>query len=569
MNDSSSEERGGYSLKSINTPELSGALLKGFIRLLESPLGGRLASIVLSQAGVTAFRQLPVDTPPTFIPRAPGGDFHAESSALGLEEVPETKPVTPGFQFSTIHDYAAAYRNGKAVPEEVARSVLGDIEQSDAGARPLRAFIASYEDEVMAMAEASTKRLREGRPRSILEGVPVAVKDEIDMVPYPTTAGTAFLNSAIASEDAAVVERLREAGALLLGKTNMHELGVGVTGHNSHYGTPRNPYDSGHHTGGSSSGSAAAVAAGLCPVALGADAGGSIRIPASFCGVTGLKPTFGRISTAGTADLTWSVRHMGPLAGSATDAAIVYNILAGPDPNDPQSLYQPVNAGDPWHPAELDDWTIGIYEPWFRHADAEVVRTCERMVTEYEEAGADIRSVTIPDLEECRAAHLIILGSELFAAWEGQYAEHRTEFGLDVRSSLALMKEYTAVDYIRAQTYRTRLIRSFDRAFQEVDVVLTPGTGMVAPEIPEAHLPEGTSDFGALAEIMRFAFPSNLTGYPAISYPVGYTDDNLPVGLQAMAGPWEEEKLLRLARFTERLVERRAPEVVFDPLGGV
>jgi Asp-tRNA(Asn)/Glu-tRNA(Gln) amidotransferase A subunit family amidase len=543
-------------------------MLRWFVRLIEGSLGSLIASTIFRAVGIDGFRRRTFDRPPTFTPGYPTGTFASKKARFqrSADVFRPSAPEASDFPFVTVQEYAAAYRKGTTTPEDVAVGVLEAIERSDEATPSLDAFIAVHPDDVARMARASTRRIQEGHPRSILEGVPVAVKDEIDMVPYPTSAGTSFSGSTPVDEDATVVSRLREAGALLLGKTNMHELGVGVTGHNIHYGSARNPYNTAYYTGGSSSGSAAAVAAGFCPLALGADAGGSIRIPASFCGVVGLKPTFGRVSTFGTSALTWSVTHVGPIAASPTDAAIACDIIGGSDPKDPYTLHQPPDWNFDPEPVDLGDLTIGIYRPWFRDADAEIVSTCEHMIEQYEQAGADLQSVRIPALDDGRAAHLITLGSELIAAWNEAYHDHKAEFGLDTRASLALVSEYTAMDYVRAQQYRTVLIEVFETIFEDVDVMLTPGTGKVAPKVPKAHLPEGTTDLGSMAEIMKFVYPANLAGIPAITYPVGYTSGNLPIGMQAMAGPWEESKLLRLALATERLVDRVEPETYYEPL---
>ena len=208
-------------------------------------------------------------------------------------EWPQASHPAPGFHFSSAWDYAAAYRSGAISPEEVAQKLLAAILSSNAANPPLRAMINVKPEEVLRMARESGERYENESPLGPLDGVPVAVKDEIDMLPYPTTVGTSFLGKSPAAEDATVVRRMRLAGALLIGKANMHEIGIGVTGMNPHHGTARNPYNPAHYTGGSSSGPAAAVASGLCPIAIGADGGGSIRIPSSFCGVVGLKSTFG------------------------------------------------------------------------------------------------------------------------------------------------------------------------------------------------------------------------------------------------------------------------------------
>jgi Asp-tRNA(Asn)/Glu-tRNA(Gln) amidotransferase A subunit family amidase len=212
-----------------------------------------------------------------------------------------------------------------------------------------------------------------------------------------------------------MVARLRAAGALIIGKANMHEIGIGVTGQNAHHGTPRNPYAPDHYTGGSSSGPAAAVAAGLCPAATGADGGGSIRIPSAFCGVVGLQPTFGRISSFGAAELTWSNDMYGPLAASVADAAILYTGMAGPDPRDPTTLNQPAMTLDGFDKTDLKGLTLGVYWPWFEHAAPQVVAACKQMLAELQSRGAQVREVTIPELDAARIGHLVTITSEMLA----------------------------------------------------------------------------------------------------------------------------------------------------------
>src|SRR5690606_12781061 len=259
--------------------------------------------------------------------------------------------------------------------------------------RPLRAFRATMRDDIMSQAAASATRLRAGTPRSLLEGVPVAVKDEVDQVPYGTTVGTSFMGKTPATEDATIVARLRAAGALLIGKANMHEIGINPDGFNGHYGIIRNPYSLDCHAGGSSNGSAAAVAAGFCPVAIGADGGGSIRIPAALTGLVGLKATFGRISEHGAAPLTWTMGHLGPIAATVSDAALVYACIAGPDPRDPNSLHQPAVSLEGWNSTDLRGLRLGIFRPWFEHAEAAIVEDCERVVEQLVGMGATLHDI--------------------------------------------------------------------------------------------------------------------------------------------------------------------------------
>jgi Asp-tRNA(Asn)/Glu-tRNA(Gln) amidotransferase A subunit family amidase len=553
-----------YDLRSVKLPYLAGRMLRLFVSLVEGPLRGLLIPSLFKSAGITWLRKQKYDEPPTLQPFSYSGVPAVAAGAVPLDEWPRPASLPGlGFRYSTVQDYARAYQEGRITPEDVAHRVLEAVVTSNAAEPPLRAIIAMDREDVLKQARASTRRIKEGRPLSVFDGVPVAVKDEVDMLPYPTTVGTAFLGDSPCKEDSTVVARMRSAGALLIGKANMHEIGIGVTGLNPHHGTPRNPYAPGHFTGGSSSGPGAAVAAGLCPVAIGADGGGSIRIPASFCGVVGIKSTFGRVSEFGAAPLCWSVAHLGPLAATATDAALAYAVLAGPDPKDLISMRQPAPSLAGWDRLDLNGLKVGVYWPWFRHATPDMVSACEAMLTKFESMGAELREVVIPDLEAGRIAHTITIVGEMLTSLERYYAEHHRQYGSDVRLNLALARNFTALDFVQSQQVRTRLIANFARAMEQVDVILTPATALPAPLIPAAALPDGESDLSTLVEIMRFATPANLTGLPAISFPVGYNADNLPLGMQAIGHPWQEVTLLRLALAAERVVDRKAPELYY------
>jgi len=553
-----------YDLKSVKLPYLSGFALKLMVWLAEGPLRSLLIPSLFQSAGIARMRKKSFTAPPTVHPLHFTAAKAAKAGCVPREEWPDAPAsLARGFRFTTVFDYAQAYRKGDATPSQIAQKALAAIEESDAAEPPLRAFIAVNREDVLRQAEAATQRIRNGQALSALDGVPVAVKDEVDMVPYPTSVGTAFLGTHPAKQDSTVVARMRAAGALLLGKTNMHEIGIGVTGLNLHHGTPRNPYNPHHYTGGSSSGSAAAVASGLCPVAISADGGGSIRIPSSFCGLVGLKPTFGRVSEFGAAPLCWSLAHLGAIAATATDAALAYGALAGPDPQDPMSLHQPAPTLSGWNELNLSKMNLGIYPPWFQHADKEMVAGCEDMVRELERMGAKVREIVLPNLEAGRVAHTITIAGEMAQALEGAYNSYHREFGPDVRINLALARQFTARDYIQAQQARTDMINSFDRAFMDVDVILTPATGVPAPAIAKSALSSGESDLTTLIEIMRFATPANLTGLPAISFPAGYTAGGLPIGMQAIGRAWQEPTLLGLALAAEQVAERKAPQLYF------
>jgi Asp-tRNA(Asn)/Glu-tRNA(Gln) amidotransferase A subunit family amidase len=551
-----------YDLQSLRLPKLSGFSLSLFRSIVESPtLRPLFMGSLLKNGGVTRLRELVLEEPPTLLP------------LVALEPEPEpvkqrpvdARPRPANFPFKTIADFSEAYTSGKTTPLEVAEKVIFSIVSSDQSKPPLRAFIALYREDVMAQAQASTDRYKAGKPLSFLDGVPVAVKDELSLVPYPTTFGTSYIGQEPAKEDSTVVARLRAAGAMLLGKTNMHEVGTNPDGFNMFYGLARNPYNKAHDTGGSSSGSAAAVAAGFCPLALGADGGGSIRIPAALCGLVGLKPTFGRLSAYGVMPLAWSVDHLGPIGASVGDVALAYQVMAGVDPLDGNTQYQPPVRVDGWNNPDLTGITMGIYPAWFEHASPQVVASCKAMLRTLSEAGATLKEIVIPELDAIRVAHAVTILSEL-AATTQLYASHKKEQGDAVRLSLELGRAMTAFDYLQSQRMRTKAIEIFQKVFDEVDVVMTPATAITAPRIPANGTATGWSDLSTDTELMRYVFPGNFTGQPAITFPVGYDDAGLPVGMLAMGRHWEEHLLLRVAYAAEQSTERRLPATYYPIL---
>ncbi len=559
-----------YDLKDVAVPRLAGAGLRIFASLMEGSLRGLLIPKLFKDAGITAFRTLAVDDAPTLQPF--GEPTAADRARLPtpageLAKLAQADAAT-GFRFRTVGDFAAAYKAGTTNPEEVARRVIQAIKESNSGAKPLRAVVVSDPDDILRQAQASAERHRRGQPLGFFDGVPVAVKDELDQVPYPTTAGTSFLGKSPVKADATPVARLRAQGALLIGKANMHEIGIGVTGLNPHHGVCRNPYNPDHHTGGSSSGSGSAVAAGLCPVAIGADGGGSVRIPAALCGVAGLKATFGRVSEIGAYPLCWSVAHVGPLGATVRDVALAYAVISGADEADPWSRRQPPVHVNDLENGSLSGLRLGVSPAWFDHGQPDLVAACRAMLERLKERGARVVEIEIPELDAMRVAHVISISSEMFSSMEPYYrGGHKKDFGLDVRVNLALAAAFTNVDYLRAQRFRTRMFRHFAKAYEQCDVILTPTTGVTAPRIRPEVLPAGESDLTTLTKIMRFVLAGNFLGYPALSVPAGYDAAGLPVGLQLMAPHWQEHLLLRLGLVVEGALERRRPAVHFDLLG--
>jgi Asp-tRNA(Asn)/Glu-tRNA(Gln) amidotransferase A subunit family amidase len=555
-----------YDLKHVKVPRLAGAPLRALVALLENPVTRRaLTPKLFADMGLTAFRDLnPLDAPTLYpLHPAPAPWQPAEPSDLDALRADDARPA--GFRLRSVGDFYAAYRDGASDPVAVAERVIAAVADLDRGPRPLRALIAQDPNDLRAQAHASAERWRAGALLGPLDGVPVAVKDELDQAGYPTTVGTRSLGGAPATHDATAVARLRAAGALLIGKCNMHEIGIGTTGINPHHGSARNPYDLSRCTGGSSSGSAAAVAAGLCPIALGADGGGSVRLPAALCGVFGLKPTFGRVSEAGAAPLCWSVAHIGPLAATASDAALAQALISGPDPLDPHATHQPPLRWDAYFSDDLSGLRVGVYTPWLEDTSPEILQAMREQLALLRGLGAQIIEAPIPNLEAARVAHLVTIASEMATSMEAHYRHHRAHFGLDVRVNLALARTFTSRDYLRAQRIRTAALAALADAFCAVDVILTPASGRTAPPLRPDAL-QGESDLTTVLDLMRFAALANLTGVPAISYPVAYDGHGLPISCQLMARPWDEPLLLRLARVGSRALTCLKPRAHIDLL---
>lgn len=551
-----------YDLESIKLPKLMGTGLRLFANALENPAARTaLLGNLLQSGGITKLREMRIDEPPTMEPIK----FVAETAQSTFDLQAITLPTSADTPYATIQDYAAAYRDGTTTPEVVAEKVLAAIAASDEGDTPLRAFIAQNRDDVMAQARAATERIKAGSPLSIFDGVPVAVKDEVDQVPYPTTVGTAFWGQSPAKEDATVVARLRAAGALLIGKANMYEIGINPEGFNAHYGMARNPHNLAHDPGGSSSGPAAAAAAGFCPVSIGADGGGSIRIPAAHCGLVGLKATYGRISEHGAAPLTWTMGHLGPIGATVADVALTYAAIAGSDAHDPATQHQPPVVLDGWDNADLSGLRLGVYRDWFNHATPDIVAAGNALLDKLKEAGATIHEIEIPGLDAMRIAHAVTILSEMAASMDNIGANPK-DFAAPVRVSLVLGRAFTARDYVQAQRIRTRALAAFDRVFEEVDVIMTPATAVTSPKIPDGGLAAGWSNLSVVTELMRFVVPGNFVGLPAISFPAGYDTNGLPIGMQAMGRHWEEHLLLRVAFAAEQVVERKRPSLYYQIL---
>ncbi len=549
-----------YDLQSVQLPKVSGVPLRILRWLLEQPTSrALLAPGLLKNAGVTAFRAQHDDSPASSEP-----DVHSEWPSAPIAE-PHTVNVTSTMQpgpWISAHDLHEAYVQGTRSPVAVAEALIAARRTAEFAT--LNAFIA-YDDAALRRdAAASQTRYQSGTSRGILDGVPVSVKDEFAVANYVSGDGTSFLGQTPASTDATAVARLRAAGALVVGKGQMHEIGLGVVGTSRAHGPAHNPYLPAHTAGGSSGGGAAATSSGLATIALGADGGGSIRVPAGFCGMVGLKGTYGRISSHGTAGVVWSMSNPGPIAAYPADAAAAYMAMAGLDPNDPRTQKQPHPVAPDLSRRDLRSITIGYMPAWFEHADSEIVLHCRSMLHYFRAAGADVREIRIAGLEAARVAHTILITSEMIQALDAELATNGHLLADETRLSLAISREFTPLDITHAQQTRTTFTQSLRSAFATVDLIATPTFGLCAPVITPAHIPHGLSDLSSTFEIMRFAFAANLTGVPSISIPAGFSKAGLPIGFQFMARPWQEALLLEAAQVAEQWRAHVPPRIFFS-----
>jgi Asp-tRNA(Asn)/Glu-tRNA(Gln) amidotransferase A subunit family amidase len=548
-----------YTRAKVKAPRLSGAPLKAFVRALESAAGPLILGKLVKDSGIDRFRTSDAgDASPIQVPLPLPVELAPQSSSFDLARNAVRAAKTAPLE--TVGAFHHAYSEHLTNPVQVIRQLHDTIERFERNEPKMNFFIARKPDAVLAVAEASAQRWARREPLSVLDGVPVVLKDEVDLAGFPTTLGTRFRN-AVAHHDSTVAARLKAAGALILGKANMNEIGINPIGLNPHYGPARNPWNPRHITGGSSSASAAVVAAGLCPISIGADGGGSIRIPAALCGVVGLKATFGRISEAGVPPLCWNVGHIGPIGLTVRDVAATYAIIAGADERDPVSTRQPGVHLAHFEENRLAGIRIGLCQPYFDDADPEVVARCREGVRALVDAGATVVDLPPPDLNLILWSHAIIILSEMREAMHEEVLGDSSRFALDSRTNLAIGHHFTSRDYVHAMRHRHNITREWLGLMQHCDVAVTPTTACTAPLIPEQTLPDGESNLVVVDQLMRFIRIANLTGFPAISVPVGLDSRGLPVGLQLMGRPFEENVLLRLGLVIEGRIERRVPSV--------
>jgi aspartyl-tRNA(Asn)/glutamyl-tRNA(Gln) amidotransferase subunit A len=425
--------------------------------------------------------------------------------------------------------------------EELVRSHLDRAEKlSD-----LNAFISLLPEEAMAEARRLDGMRRRGEVLGPLHGIPITAKDLVWSKGHKTTSGSKIDADFVPDRDAPALASLRAQGAVLLGKTNLHEFAYGVSNVNPHYGAARNPWDRTRISGGSSGGSAVALASGVGFGSIGTDTGGSIRIPSSLCGIVGLKPTYGRISRDGVTPLSWSLDHVGPMARTAEDAAVLYEAMAG----------EAVEAREPAGARPLRDLKVGLHaRHFFENLAPDVEASVRSALTGLESLGASMVELDVPEIELQGACRNAIAFAEASCYHEKNIRTRPQDYGDDTRELLRLGLLIPATDYLAALRARRLIVGAFRKAFEAIDVLAAPSTPATAPAIGASVLGNGEE---LRSGLLRLAGPFNTVGFPALSFPCGFSENGLPIGLQLAAAPRRESLLLRVARAFEM---RRGPD---------
>lgn len=456
----------------------------------------------------------------------------------------------------TLLEAAAALRSRKASSVELTEECLTRIAELNP---KLNAFLTVTADAARERACKADEELARGVDRGPLHGIPIGLKDVFETEGIRTTCGSKLFQGYVPVRSAAVAEKLAAAGSVLLGKLNMHELAYGITSNNPHFGAVHNPWNTERVPGGSSGGSGCAVASGMAYMAMGSDTGGSVRIPAAFCGTVGLKPTFGRVSRYGVLPLDFSLDHMGPLTRTVRDAAVTLQAIAGYDPRDETSSRRVAGNYLPPDAPSLKGLRIGLPENFYNErVDPAAAEGLRVMAQAAESLGAVIKSVRVPDIAALNAIGRVILLAEASAAME-RFSGRREDFGVDVRVLLDQGALLPATDYINAQRARRLMIGEFRELFGEIDCLFTPTVPIAAPRIGQASVRIGDVEEDARLAATRFVRGINVLGAPALSIPCAFDSEGMPLGLQIVGRWFEEETILRVGAAIESAVSLKSP----------
>jgi aspartyl-tRNA(Asn)/glutamyl-tRNA(Gln) amidotransferase subunit A len=451
---------------------------------------------------------------------------------------------------------AAALRSRQVSSRELTAQALEQIAKLNP---KLNAFVTVTADLAMTQAAEADANFVRDFDHGPLQGIPIALKDVFETKGIRTTCGSKLFADHVPTRDSAVTERLARVGAVMLGKTGMHELAYGVTSNNPHFGPVRNPWNPECIPGGSSGGSGSAVAAGMCYMAMGSDTGGSIRLPASFCGTVGIKPTTGRVSRYGVMPLDFSLDHMGPLTRTVRDAAVVLEALAGYDPRDDSSSRHPAEPYLPPAQVSLAGVRIGVPENYYFDAvDPAAEKAVRAMAGTARKLGATVEPVRVPDMPQYNVVSRIILLSEASALME-RHLHRREDFGADVLALLDQGRFIPATDYLNAQRLRRVMQCEFAQVWTKTDFLFTPTTPTGAPRIGQTTIQIAGRDEDVRLASTRMVRAINLLGLPALSLPCGFDAAGMPLGLQIIGRPFDEAGVFRVAAALEDTLSPSSP----------
>lgn len=454
----------------------------------------------------------------------------------------------------TLAQAAQQLQNKKVSPVELVQACLQRIEQYD---EQLKAFITVQAESALQVAKASETMLMAGHKLGLLHGIPIGLKDNLAVNECRTTAGSKVLANWVPNYDATVSARLRSAGAIFMGKLNMHEFAWGGTSDNPHYGAVRNPWNTSRFAAGSSGGSGAAVAAGMCLGAIGTDTGGSIRLPAAINGITGLRPTYGRVSNHGVIPLAWSMDTVGPMARTVEDCAMMFQTFAGHDRNDPTSAQAHTEDYLAQLSKSIKGLRIGVVPNYFFHHLQQPVHDAVKQALQvYEGLGAEVVEVDIKNIHGNISAQLTIESAEPSTYHQRWLRERPDDYGEDVRLLLEMGEMLLATQYLQAQRYRSLLKAEFLDAFRKVDVFICPTLPFTATKVGAMKVViEGGVEEDMLAAIMQFTGVPSLTGLPSLNVPCGFDPDGMPIGMQIIGKPFDEAKLFNVGAAYQEVTE--------------
>jgi len=461
----------------------------------------------------------------------------------------------------TIKDLSSLIEKKQVSPVELAEDILSQINDN----KEVNAYIEVYAEDFMESAKEAESEIMHGNYLGPLHGIPIGIKDNIYIKNKKATIGSKIHKDFVPDYNATIINKLSQKGAIIPGKLNMHEYAWGATNDNPHFGACRNPWDLSRIPGGSSGGSAAAVAANLAIASIGTDTAGSLRIPASACGIVSIKPTYGKVSKYGCYPLAWSFDHIGPMTKTVYDSALLLQSIEGYDKNDLNSVktfnenYLDSLEGD------MNNMVIGIEEDYFfNNIDSGVEQLVRNSILELEKMGARVKKVKLPSLENIIYASTILISVEASSIHHNRLISRPQDIGKDVRNLFQLGEVFSATEYLKAQRMREQISIEFKDIFEKVDVLISPTLPFTPPLIGQSIITINDKKEKFSEHISRLTRPANLTGLPALSIPCGIYN-GLPVGLQIMGGSFQELKLFKVATALEKmqLLKGKQPKVAY------